>query len=117
MIRAIESGKYKLIETWGHTKILKFDEKRSFAWVNAEGIGEILVSTFKKHVADYILCIGNFRIYEVREEPEIIDGYHLELFVGDDTWQGYLLPTGLPTKKKVRNRIIPTKELLTKKTG
>lgn len=28
-------------------------------------------------------------------------------------WQGYLLPTGLLTDEKKRNRIIPTQELMT----
>src|SRR3990170_4731603 len=110
----MQRGEYRLIETKNATKILKINGIKSFAWINAKNIGEILISTFKKHLADYTLCIGNYRLYEVREEPEIVDGFHLELFVGEDTWQGYLLPTGLPTKKKIRNRIIPTKELLTK---
>ena len=110
----MQHGEYRLIETRSATKILKLNGVRSFAWINAKNIGEILISTFKMHIADYTLCIGNYRLYEVREEPEIVDGFHLELFVGEDTWQGYLLPTGLPTKKKIRNRIIPTKELLTK---
>jgi hypothetical protein len=34
--------------------------------------------------------------------------------VGKGTWQGYLLPTGLPDDKKKRNRIIPTDEVITK---
>lgn len=114
MIKLLQHGKYRLIETKSATKILKLNGAKSFAWINARNIGEILISTFKEHVADYILCIGKYRLYEVREEPKIVDGFHLELFVGDNTWQGYILPTGLPTKKKNRNRIIPTKELLTK---
>ncbi|OGH21491.1 MAG: hypothetical protein A2958_01455 [Candidatus Levybacteria bacterium RIFCSPLOWO2_01_FULL_38_13] len=114
MIRAITSGQYKLIETWGHTKILQLNGKRSYAWIVAKNIGELLVSTFKKHAADYILSAGSYRLYEVTDEPNLIDGMHLELLAGEGLWQGYLLPTGLPTRKKVRNRIIPTKELLTK---
>ncbi len=115
MIKLVQHGEYRLIETKSATKILKLNGVKSFAWINAKNIGEILISTFKKHIADYTLCIGNYRLYEVREEPKIIDGFHLEFFVGDDTWQGYILPTGLPTKKKGRNRIIPTRELLTKR--
>jgi hypothetical protein len=37
---------------------------------------------------------------------------HLELSIGKGQWQGYLLLTGLPTNKKRRNRIIPTKEVI-----
>ena len=114
MVRTLESGKYKLIETWGHTKILQFNGKKSYAWIVAKNIGELLVSTSKKHAADYVLSVGGYRMYKVIDEPDLIDGVHLELLAGDGVWQGYLLPTGFPTKNKVRNRIIPTKELLTK---
>ncbi len=115
MIQLQESGAYKLIETKGHTKILFLDTK-TFAWVNAAGIGEILVSSHRNHVEDYILATGKFRIYEVKDEPELTDLTHLELLVGRGVWQGYLLPTGLPTEEKNRNRIIPTKEIITKTT-
>ena len=42
MVRILESGKYKLIETWGHTKILQFNGKKSYAWIVAKNIGELL---------------------------------------------------------------------------
>ncbi len=114
MVRIIESGDYKLIETWGHTKILQFNGRRNYAWVVAKNIGELLVSTLKKHLADYVLSVGGYRVYQVESEPDLVDGIHLELLAGEGVWQGYLLPTGFPTKNKVRNRIIPTRELVTK---
>lgn len=113
MIRLIQSGDYRLIETKGQTKILILDEGNIFAWVNAEEIGEILVTSHKSHAIDHILAIGYYRMYEVKNELKFVDLTHLELYVGDGTWQGYLLPTGLPTDKKRRNRIIPTKETIT----
>jgi hypothetical protein len=116
MIKIIQDGSYQLIETKGQTKILNLDDKKFFAWVNAADIGEILVTSQNIHKSDCILSIGKYRLYEVNEEPEFADLQHLELFVGNGIWQGYLLPTGLPTKQKKRNRIIPTNEVITKST-
>lgn len=116
MIKVIQEGKYLLIETKAQVKILTLDGKRNFAWVNIEGIGEILVTSHKGHKTDNILATGRYRLYDVKDEPDLTDLEHLELFVGDNTWQGYLLTSGLPTEKKKRNRIIPTSEIITKTT-
>lgn len=116
MIKLKKEGTYTLIETQGQTKILTLDGKQVFAWVYAADIGEILVSSHKKHKTDHVLAIGRYRMYEVKSEPKLTDLTHLELFVGEGIWQGYLLLTGLPTTKTVRNRIIPTKEIITKTT-
>jgi hypothetical protein len=114
MIKLTQEGQYKLIETKGQTKILILDEDKTFAWINAADIGEILVTSHKSHITDNILAIGRFRIYSVKKESDLTDLYHIELHVGNGTWQGYLLPTGLPNDKKKRNRIIPTEEIITK---
>ena len=116
MIKLIQQGKYKLSESVGLTKILTLDDKNMFAWINAAGIGEILVTTQRKHKAAYLLAIGKYRMYEVKDEPMLTDLVHVELLVGDGRWQGYLLPTGLPNSIKIRNRIIPTEEVITKST-
>jgi hypothetical protein len=116
MIKMVREGRYTLIETKAHTKILTLDDRGTFAWINAADIGEILVTTHKQHKADHILAKSRYRIYKVKEEPDLTDLLHLELHVGESLWQGYLLPTGLPNDIKKRNRIIPTKELITKIT-
>jgi hypothetical protein len=113
MIKLLKEGFYELIETKGQTKILILKGEQSFAWVSAEDIGEILVTSHKSHLVDHILSLGKYRLYEVIKEPGLTDLTHLELHVGNGTWQGYLLPSGLPTDKKIRNRIIPTKEIIT----
>jgi hypothetical protein len=115
MIPLKREGQYKLIETKGQTKILTLDDK-TYAWVNAAEIGEILVTSHRAHETDNILAIGKYRIYDVKDEPELTDLLHLELFVGEGTWQGYLLTTGLPTTANKRKRIIPTAEVITKST-
>lgn len=113
MISIVRRGHYQLIETRGQTKILILDEKEMFAWINAGAIGEILVTSHRSHKADCVLASGAYRLYKVFDEPYLSDQLHLELYVGTGTWQGYLLPTGLPTDVKKRNRIIPTKEIIT----
>lgn len=113
MIKLLQGGKYKLLETKKQTKILTLDEKQTFAWINALDIGEILVASHTAHKVDCILSVGAYRLYEVKDEPKFVDLMHLELSVGDGIWQGYLLPTGLPSDVKKRNRIIPTNETIT----
>lgn len=116
MIKLIREGTYQLVETKSQTKILTLDYTDVFAWVNAKDIGEILVTTHKPHKTDCILSLGTYRIYEVKDELNLTDLIHLELSVGEGKWQGYLLLSGLPTDKKKKNRIIPTREIITKST-
>lgn len=113
MVKLLKEGYYRLIETKGHTKILNLGGK-NYAWVNAAGIGEILVSSELSHETDYALAVGKFRIYDVKDEGDLTDLMHLELLVGFGEWQGYLLTTGLPTEQAIKKRIIPTPELITK---
>lgn len=117
MIRLAKQGNYQLIETKRLNKILSLSEKGTYAWVNAKGIGEILVASYKKHQADYVLAVGKYRLYEVKDEQKLADTIHLELSTGKGNWQGYLLITGFPTAKDKRSRIIPTKEIITKSTS
>ncbi len=114
MIKLIKTGHYQLVETKaGQTKLLILDNKNSYAWINAEDIGEILVTTQKQHPLDSVLSAGEYRLYDVDDDPKLVDLPHLQLKTGPRAWQGYLLPTGLPTKTDIRNRIIPTKEIVT----
>lgn len=113
MIQILTRGDYVLLETKGGTKILVLDDA-SFAWVTVTDIGEILVTSHKAHKADYILSKGKYRLYKVKNEPKYVDQVHLELLIGCGEWQGYLLPNGLPTDIKKRNRLIPTSEIITK---
>lgn len=116
MIKLLKEGDYQLIETKGQTKILILDGQNTYAWVNVLEIGEILVSSHRSHKTDNFLAIGRYRLYEVKDEPKLTDLEHLELFVGNGIWQGYLLTTGMPTIKDTKKRIIPTDEVITKST-
>lgn len=115
MIKLLQKGQYKLLETKAQTKILILDDKQTYAWVNIEDLGEILVTSHNTLETDTTLSVGDYFLYDVEDEPELVDLEHLELSVGNGIWQGYLLLTGLPTDKDIRNRIIPTKEVITKK--
>ena len=117
MIQVLARGEYKVIETKHNTKILILDNKETFAWITAVNIGEILVTSHKTHKKDNLLAVGNYRLYDVKDESKYTDQKHLELQVGHGYWQGYLLPHGLPTDEKRRNQIIPTTELLTATTN
>ena len=114
MITLLKKGKYSLIETRNDVKILRL-EKRTFVWIYTKTVGEILVATHRVHRTDQKLAKGEYRIYAVKNEPNLVDQLHLELAIGEGDWQGYLLPTGFPKDKKTRSRIIPTNELIVRK--
>ncbi len=113
MIRLVKKGRYSLIETRNDTKVLTLNGK-SYVWIFTRSIGEMLVTTHKAHKTDQKLAKGEYRLYEVKKEPKLVDTLHLELAIGDRDWQGYLLITGLPINGKTRSRIIPTDELISK---
>lgn len=110
MIKLIAKGSYRLIGTKDHQKIL-YLRNQGYLWAYAKSIGELL--TFSKHLhkPEYILAEGKYNLYKVKDEPKFVDLLHLELSVGEK-WQGYLLLTGLPTKNKIRSRIIPSTEVI-----
>ena len=112
MITQIKQGNYRLIETDKITKILVLDDELYFAWVNAEGIGEVLIYVKGGYREQKVVTVGEYKLYSVKDEPKLVDLEHLELNVGLNKWQGYLLPTGLPTSEDQKNRIIPTDELV-----
>lgn len=117
MITHLSSGSYRLLESKADTKILILSHENgsvtTFAWITAKDIGEILVTSRKDHDVQCVLSMGEFNLYDVEDDPDLVDLKHLELYVGDEVWQGYLLPTGLPTSEDKRNRIIPTDEVIT----
>jgi hypothetical protein len=112
MIRLLKHGNYSLIQTFDHTKMLILDDIGRYAWISAPEIGDILVTSKKKFNAESVVATGNYRLYYVKDEPNLVDLEHLELFVGKGKWQGYLLPSGLPGDSKTRSRIVPTREVI-----
>jgi hypothetical protein len=112
VITIIKIGRYKLVETKENTKLLYLDDQ-SYAWIMPKEIGEILVATHREHRFDTTLGTGQYYLYDVDDESTLTDLQHLELQVGAQVWQGYLLPTGIPTGTKKRSRIISTNQQIT----
>jgi len=112
MIVLLRSGIYSLAETKQSTKILYLD-KTGYALIEPLPFGSMLVLIRRAQQDRQLLSTGNYRLYDVTNEPHLADEPHLELEVGDDQWQGYLLPTGLPDDTHPRRRIIATHELIT----
>ncbi len=112
MITLRKTGLYKLYKTKHGTRMMALDHD-SYAWPEPVAIGPILVQSKHDIPQNELLSVGHYMLYEVEAEPLLSDQQHLELEVGIDTWQGYLLPTGLPTAAKHRSRIITTRETIT----
>ena len=117
MKRLIKQGYYKLLETKKNTKVILLSDGGIFAWVDSPRIGEILIRFRKKFTLQNVLAIGKYRLFDIKNEPKLVDLQHLELEIGLRRWQGYLLPRGLPTTKDKKHRIIPTNELVPSRTG
>lgn len=111
MIKLIKKGSYRLVATKDHKRMLYLDGQ-GYQWAYAEHIGDLLAFSKHPHTFNYLLALGAYRIYRVKDEPKLVDLDHLELQVGDGQWQGYLLLTGLPTRRKIRSRIEPTREVI-----
>lgn len=113
MIKLLKSGVYKIVETKNGTILLLLDDRACFAWIQVKEIGDILVHSKAVHRSTNDLSGGKYRLYDVKNETKLTDERHLELLVSKGKWQGYLLPTGLPTSKEKRKRVIATKEQIT----
>lgn len=111
MIKLLTKGTYDLFVTKGGRKVLALNGE-SYIWITLKKIGQVLVASQKSHLPHYILASGTYNLYKVADEPDLVDLEHLELSIGDIQWQGYLLPTGLPTPSNARNRIIPCDEVI-----
>lgn len=114
MIRLVEEGRYSLFETKQQKNILNLENKKTFAWTANGDSGEITIISYVLHVTDRIISVGKYRMYTVKDESDLTDCTHMELFVGGGKWQGYLLPAGLPKRGKVPTKIQPTHEIITK---
>lgn len=112
MIRLLKGGTYLLTGTRHGARLLRL-QKQTYAWITTPRIGALLVYSAVPHSQREVLSTGNYRLYDVIDEPHLSDQLHLELEFGGNQWQGYLLPTGLPDRRRIRRRIIPTHEIIT----
>jgi hypothetical protein len=86
-----------------------------YSWVTGERMGVVLVTSHHDYTDYHILATGYYRLYDVKSEPGLSPQQHLELNVGYNLWQGYLLPSGLPNKTRKLVKIMPTKEVVSVK--
>jgi len=112
MVSIMRQGSYKLTESRLQIKALYLDSS-SYAMLFIDALGEMIATAREPKPSDYTLSAGHYRLYDIVDEPDMSEGLHLELEVGDDIWQGYLLPNGLPDKGSIRGCLLPTHELVT----
>lgn len=113
MIKLLQKGRYKIVQTRDHNTILYLEEQ-GYHLDYAPRIGDLLTFSKHTHRLSYTLAQGVYKLYQVKNEPKLIDLRHLELSLGKGQWQGYVLLTGLPTSQKLRSRIEPTQEVISK---
>lgn len=111
MIKLLKKGIYRLISAKDREKILYLGNQ-GYLWSHAKDIGELLTFSKHPHKLSYAIAEGKYRIYAVKNEPHYVDLQHLELSIKSGVWQGFLLLTGLPTRNKMRSRIVPTDEVI-----
>lgn len=114
MIKLLSKGSYRLVGTKDNTNILYLGEQ-GYHWAYAPKIGHLLTFCKHAHKQWYVINQGSYKIYEVKDDPKLVDLKHLQLSIGKNQWQGYLLLTDLPSYRKIRRRIEPTEELIKRK--
>lgn len=113
MVKLLKTGTYQILGTREYGIMIFLDEQ-GYHWSWARGIGELLTLSRREHRPNHTLAQGQYRIYNVKDDPDFTDLLHLELALGAHKWQGYLLLTGLPDKKRIRRRIVPTEEVISR---
>lgn len=114
MVKLLESGRYRLVETTSNLKALMLTGGRTFLWKNYGCSGKIQQTT--KLDTNQICCVlaaNNYRLYNISDEQGLTNGTHLELYVGKSKWQSYLLAKGLPGEKG-KKAITKINEVITK---
>lgn len=112
MIKLLDSGEYSLSETASNTLVLTLNGKQNFSWAKSQK-GELLFSTKKNFKNLKKIRSGTYRLYDVENEKDLTGLQHLELFIEDGFWKGYLLSSGLK-KDNSQTKIIATREIITK---
>ena len=112
MIKIINQGTYSLVKTKGPGKILTLDKAQSFAWIDNK-LNKLQTRHEQSTDGNHVLSLGKYRLYEVKDEPNLTDLLHLELSAGEGLWQGYLLSDDLPQNDQNKVQIKPTKEAIT----
>lgn len=113
MIRLIQWGEYRLaIIAEGNTIIAidnhvysLFPDHATLEFYDNQ-LPSLVVSALTLHR-------GNYRVFDVYDEPQLTETIHLELEDEDGYVKSYLLPRGLPHQNMRRARQIPTVQQIT----
>lgn len=114
MIKILDSGNYKLVETKKNVKALMLDDKSVFLWRNTGCNGNLEYIKLDPNQICCLFSANNYRLYDVVNEPDLKNGIHLELYAGKRRWQAYLLTKGLPTVKTKKKPITNIDEVISK---
>jgi hypothetical protein len=113
MITVLSTGTYQLYKK-DPLRILTLNGKKKFLWEKSrDATGQLRFWTPQDNIEE-LSASGAFRLYDVKKETDLTDGMHLELFVGEGDWEGYLLKDKLPNAKRKECDIVKTDECITK---
>lgn len=115
MIKVVRRGDYRILGAKSGSRTLILDGKDAYKWSDPNGNSQLEATFYRHQQEDRVLASGKYRLYYVQHEPAISDFFHLELSNGQKKWQGYLLPVKLETAKQKKYKIVPTKELITRR--
>ena len=114
MIKLVESNTYKLVGTKDNLKALILDDKDVFLWKSDGRNCSLEYIKFNLGQTCCLLSINNYRLYDVKDEPDLTTCLHLELYIGKRRWESYLLKEGLPTVRNKKKPMSSTRETITK---
>lgn len=105
-----KQGQYELFETTKSHQILTLNQQDWYAIVEGNQ-GEIIVLSDSDHEKKETIQTGQFYLADFQNDPEFNDVPHLFL-EGQDHYQEFILPNGLPTTKDYQKKLVRSKENL-----
>ena len=108
MIKVVSKGDYILYEDHNKRKILKLGDAKLLYWTDSKIIQAMNNSANPKDT----LSLGKYRLYKILDEPQLTNNYHLELYVGNKQWRGYLLSSNILKTRMPVVAISATNELI-----
>ena len=113
MIIVLQLGKYTLEETGNDQKVLTLDNKNAFLWTNTKQGVNLEFIKLKSIDTCCLHAFGTYRLYSVKDEPDLTSGLHISFHAGRGIWRGFLLPKGFPNKNDKKKKIQITNETIT----
>lgn len=109
MIRLIQWGNYRLAIIAEGNAIVSLDDDvySLYPEYKTMELSDIDIDTA------LVLHRGDYKLYDVYDEPQLAETIHLELEDEDGYIVNYLLPQGLPVNSKRRTRQLTTTQQIT----